>query len=89
MIDKLYDKVGDKTLDSTEYSYDSKTGELVIPASLVTDDITIEATAISTKKEEVTTNNPDTSDNIIFYIIMAIISLVGISTTIIFRKKIN
>ncbi|MBQ2916657.1 MAG: leucine-rich repeat protein [Clostridia bacterium] len=42
-------KVGNTTLDNTQYKYSSKTGELIIYAKNITDDITIEVIAVEIK----------------------------------------
>ena len=42
-------KVGATTLDNTQYKYSSKTGELIIYAKNITDDITIEVIAVEIK----------------------------------------
>ncbi len=75
--------IGNKELSADKYTYNSKTGSLVIPGEVLTDNLTIVA-------EAVPMDNPDTSDNIMISIFTGVVSLVGlIGTTLYLKKKLN
>lgn len=58
--DTITVKVGDKTLDNNQYKYDAKTGELIIYAKNITDDVTIEVIAVEIKYKVVFDANDGT-----------------------------
>lgn len=72
--------IGDKELKSDEYTYNSATGKLVIPAELITDDLTIVADAILV-------NNPNTSDNVMLFFVGGLVSIVGLFGATLYLKK--
>ncbi len=88
-------KVSDVELTTDKYTYDSKTGELIIPASSVTGDIIIEAKAVYDKVEEPITpseplpNVPQTSDNVGIYILSTALSMLGLILTLLYIKKVR
>ena len=88
-------KVSDVELTTDKYTYDSKTGELIIPASSVTGDIIIEAKAVYDKVEEPIIpseplpNVPQTSDNIGNAILLGFLSMFGLITTLIYMRKVR
>lgn len=72
--------IGSKELKSDEYTYNSATGKLVIPAELITGDLTIVADAISV-------NNPNTSDNVMMFFVGGLVSIVGLFGATLYLKK--
>lgn len=69
-------KVGNNII--TNYNYNKETGELIIPASQITNNI--EITAIAIKEDNI--ENPKTLDNIEISILISILSLLGLIITI-------
>jgi len=82
-------KLGDTLLSIDDYTYDKYTGKLLIPSSVINDKIIISAEGLSVKSENLAQiKNPQTSDNIIKYFIIGILSLVILAFIVVyFRKK--
>lgn len=72
--------IGDKELKVAEYTYNAITGKLVIPAELITDDLTIIAEAIAI-------SNPNTSDNIMSFVLVSVVSFIGLFGATLYLKK--
>ena len=97
--DTIAIKIGESYLSNEYYTYDKTTGNIVISKSAITDDIEIIATGIKedniiTDKEEINNDiskeneiNPQTSDNIIIYILIGLISFVCLLGTMMYFKK--
>ena len=97
--DTIAIKIGESYLSKEYYTYDKTTGNIVISKSAITDDIEIIATGIkedniTINKEEINNDiskeneiNPQTSDNIIIYILIGLISFVCLLGTMMYFKK--
>ena len=97
--DTIAIKIGESYLSNEYYTYDKTTGNIIISKSAITDDIEIIATGIKedniiTDKEEINNDiskeneiNPQTSDNIIIYILIGLISFVCLLGTMMYFKK--
>lgn len=80
-------KIGENYLSTNEYNYDTITGNIIIPKTMLKDNIEIIATAIKIEEQPSQIINPKTSDNIKTFLFIGLLSLFSLAITAIYLKK--